>query len=80
MLFNPETAKILGAQGLGEVGIDKRIDLIANSIKAGFTVYDLQDTEKLTLPSSSCALANVEDAIENTIAKAATFFTNDFIT
>ena len=32
------------------------------------------------LPSSSCALASVEDAIENTIAKAATFFTNDFIT
>lgn len=55
MLFNPETGKILGAQGVGEGGIDKRIDLIANSIKAGFTVYDLQDTEVCYAPPYNSA-------------------------
>ena len=55
MLFNPETGKILGAQGVGEIGIDKRIDLIANSIKAGFTVYDLQDTEVCYAPPYNSA-------------------------
>lgn len=55
MLFNPITGKILGAQGVGKDGIDKRIDLIANSIKAGFTVYDLQDTEVCYAPPYNSA-------------------------
>ena len=55
MLFNPKTGKILGAQGIGKHGIDKRIDLIANSIKAGFTVYDLQDTEVCYAPPYNSA-------------------------
>ena len=55
MLFDPKTGKILGAQGVGQDGIDKRIDLIANSIKAGFTVYDLQDTEVCYAPPYNSA-------------------------
>lgn len=55
MLFDPNTGKILGAQGVGKDGIDKRIDLIANSIKAGFTVYDLQDTEVCYAPPYNSA-------------------------
>lgn len=55
MLFDPKTGKILGAQGVGKEGIDKRIDLIANSIKAGFTVYDLQDTEVCYAPPYNSA-------------------------
>lgn len=55
MLFNPMTGKILGAQGVGKDGVDKRIDLIANSIKAGFTVYDLQDTEVCYAPPYNSA-------------------------
>ncbi|WP_419725191.1 CoA-disulfide reductase [Terrisporobacter petrolearius] len=55
MLFDPITGKILGAQGVGKDGIDKRIDLIANSIKAGFTVYDLQDTEVCYAPPYNSA-------------------------
>lgn len=77
MLFNPETGKILGAQGVGEVGIDKRIDLIANSIKAGFTVYDLQDTEVCYAPPYNsakdpvnmmgyCGANIMENIVENT--------------
>jgi len=77
MLFNPETGKILGAQGVGEVGIDKRIDLIANCIKAGFTVYDLQDTEICYAPPYNsakdpvnmmgyCGANIMENIVENT--------------
>ena len=55
MLFDPNTGKILGAQGVGKGGVDKRIDLIANSIKAGFTVYDLQDIEVCYAPPYNSA-------------------------
>ncbi|WP_343347451.1 CoA-disulfide reductase [Terrisporobacter petrolearius] len=55
MLFDPITGKIFGAQGVGKEGVDKRIDLIANSIKAGFTVYDLQDTEVCYAPPYNSA-------------------------
>ncbi|MEG2194261.1 MAG: CoA-disulfide reductase [Terrisporobacter sp.] len=55
MLFEPKTGKILGAQGVGMSGVEKRIDLIANSIKAGFTVYDLQDTEVCYAPPYNSA-------------------------
>lgn len=77
MLFDPNTGKILGAQGVGKDGIDKRIDLIANSIKAGFTVYDLQDTEVCYAPPYNsakdpvnmmgyCGANIMENIVENT--------------
>lgn len=77
MLFDPKTGKILGAQGVGKDGIDKRIDLIANSIKAGFTVYDLQDTEVCYAPPYNsakdpvnmmgyCGANIMENIVENT--------------
>lgn len=77
MLFDPKTGKILGAQGVGKDGIDKRIDLIANSIKGGFTVYDLQDTEVCYAPPYNsakdpvnmmgyCGANIMENIVENT--------------
>lgn len=77
MLFDPKTGKILGAQGVGRDGIDKRIDLIANSIKAGFTVYDLQDIEVCYAPPYNsakdpvnmmgyCGANIMENIVENT--------------
>lgn len=77
MLFDPNTGKILGAQGVGKDGIDKRIDLIANSIKAGFTVYDLQDIEVCYAPPYNsakdpvnimgyCGANIMENIVENT--------------
>ena len=77
MLFDPNTGKVLGAQGVGKDGVDKRIDLIANSIKAGFTVYDLQDIEVCYAPPYNSAKdpvnimgyygANImENIVENT--------------
>lgn len=36
---------LLGAQGLGESGVDKRIDVLATAIRAGFTAADLIDLD-----------------------------------
>lgn len=45
LLFNPESGLILGAQAVGEKGVDKRIDVLATAIRAGMTVYDLEELE-----------------------------------
>ncbi len=45
VVFEPETGKLLGAQAVGEDGVDKRIDVIATAIFAGLTVNDLMDLE-----------------------------------
>ena len=37
--------RVLGAQCIGTDGVDKRIDIIATAIRAGMTVYDLQQLE-----------------------------------
>jgi NADPH-dependent 2,4-dienoyl-CoA reductase/sulfur reductase-like enzyme/peroxiredoxin family protein/TusA-related sulfurtransferase/rhodanese-related sulfurtransferase len=45
MLFDPESGKVLGAQAVGADGVDKRIDVFAVAIRAGLTVYDLEEME-----------------------------------
>ena len=45
VVFEPGTGKILGAQAVGEDGVDKRIDVIATAIFGGLTVDDLMDLE-----------------------------------
>jgi NADPH-dependent 2,4-dienoyl-CoA reductase/sulfur reductase-like enzyme/peroxiredoxin family protein/rhodanese-related sulfurtransferase/TusA-related sulfurtransferase len=50
LLFDPKTAKILGAQAVGTKGIDKRIDILAVAMRAGLTVYDLQEMELCYAP------------------------------
>ena len=45
MLFAPDTGKLLGAQGVGRDGVDKRIDVLATALKAGMTVHDLAELE-----------------------------------
>ncbi len=37
--------RVLGAQAVGHDGVDKRIDVLATAIKAGFTVEDLIDLD-----------------------------------
>lgn len=41
LLYAPATGKILGAQCIGKLGIDKRIDVIATAMAFGGTVRDL---------------------------------------
>lgn len=50
LMFDPETEMILGAQAVGEKGVDKRIDVIATAIKAKMKVSDLQELELTYAP------------------------------
>ena len=50
LLFDPHSGKILGAQAIGTAGVDKRIDVLAVAIRAGMTVYDLEDLELCYAP------------------------------
>ena len=59
VLFDPITGKILGAQGVGLDGIDKRIDVISTAIYAGLTVQDLMNLELAYAP----AFGSAKDAI-----------------
>ncbi|MGE5293482.1 MAG: FAD-dependent oxidoreductase [Solirubrobacterales bacterium] len=45
LLFDPDSGKILGGQCVGAEGVDKRIDVLAVAIRAGMTVYDLEELE-----------------------------------
>lgn len=45
LIYNPKTGEIYGAQGIGEKGVDKRIDILATAIKGGLTVFDLPELE-----------------------------------
>jgi len=42
--------KVLGAQAVGYVGVDKRIDVIATTIRFGGTIYDLKELELAYAP------------------------------
>ena len=45
LLFDPKTGKILGGQAVGASGVDKRIDVLAVAIRAGLSVFDLEELE-----------------------------------
>lgn len=55
LLFSPDDGKILGAQIVGYEGVDKRMDVLATAIRAGMTVYDLQELELAYAPPFSSA-------------------------
>jgi NADPH-dependent 2,4-dienoyl-CoA reductase/sulfur reductase-like enzyme/rhodanese-related sulfurtransferase len=59
VLFDKVSGKILGAQGVGLDGIDKRIDVIATAIYAGLTVQDFMNLELAYAP----AFGSAKDAI-----------------
>ena len=55
LIYAPATGKLLGAQGVGGPGVDKRIDVIATAIKAGLTVEDLEDLDLCYSPQFGSA-------------------------
>jgi NADPH-dependent 2,4-dienoyl-CoA reductase/sulfur reductase-like enzyme/rhodanese-related sulfurtransferase len=55
LLFDPESGKVLGAQGIGGAGVDKRIDVLAVAIQAGMTVFDLEEMELAYAPQYGSA-------------------------
>ncbi len=54
VIFDKE-GKVLGAQNVGYKGIEKRIDVIATTIRFGGTIYDLEELELAYAPPYSSA-------------------------
>lgn len=55
LLVDPDTQQILGAQGVGGEGVDKRIDVIATAMRGGITAPELMDLELAYAPPFSSA-------------------------
>ena len=55
LVIDAETDAILGAQGVGGSGVDKRIDVIATAIRGGLSASDLVDLELAYAPQFSSA-------------------------
>jgi rhodanese-related sulfurtransferase len=50
LLFDPSTGQILGAQGVGGQGTDKRIDVLATAMLGGITADELAELELAYAP------------------------------
>lgn len=55
LLVDPATDAILGVQGTGMEGVDKRIDVIATAMQAGLTATELADLELAYAPQYGSA-------------------------
>jgi NADPH-dependent 2,4-dienoyl-CoA reductase/sulfur reductase-like enzyme/rhodanese-related sulfurtransferase len=55
LLFAVPDGRILGAQAIGEVGVDKRIDVVSLAIQMGGTVHDLAEAELCYAPQFGAA-------------------------
>ncbi len=55
IIAEKETGKLLGAQIIGEQGVDKRIDVLATALTAGFGVRDLEHLDLAYAPQFNSA-------------------------
>jgi NADPH-dependent 2,4-dienoyl-CoA reductase/sulfur reductase-like enzyme/rhodanese-related sulfurtransferase len=55
LLFSPRSGKILGAQAVGEQGVEKRIDVISMAIQKNGSVEDLEEAEMCYAPQFGSA-------------------------
>lgn len=55
LLFDKADGRILGAQAVGEAGVDRRIDVIAMAIQMKATVFDLEEAELCYAPQFGAA-------------------------
>jgi NADPH-dependent 2,4-dienoyl-CoA reductase/sulfur reductase-like enzyme/rhodanese-related sulfurtransferase len=55
LLFSPADGRMLGAQAVGEEGVEKRIDVISMAIQNQATVYDLEQAELCYAPQYGSA-------------------------
>ena len=55
LMFRPENGEIMGAQGVGESGVDKRIDVIATAMAGGVTAPQLAELELAYAPQFGSA-------------------------
>lgn len=54
-IFDPDSGRLLGAQGVGKDGVDKRLDVLATAIAAGMTVFQLEELDLCYAPPFSSA-------------------------
>ena len=55
LIFRRSNGLILGAQGVGEQGVERRIDVISFAIQKGSTVFDLEEAELCYAPQFGSA-------------------------
>jgi NADPH-dependent 2,4-dienoyl-CoA reductase/sulfur reductase-like enzyme/rhodanese-related sulfurtransferase len=55
VIFRKSDGRLLGAQALGEDGVDKRISVFASMLQMGATIYDLQEAEICYAPQFGSA-------------------------
>ena len=55
LLFSNGDGRVLGAQAVGEAGVEKRIDVISMAIQQRATVYDLEEAELCYAPQYGAA-------------------------
>ena len=55
LVFAPSDGMVLGAQIVGQEGVDKRIDVLATALYSGLSIYDLQDLELAYAPQFGAA-------------------------
>ncbi len=55
VLFAPDTGRLLGAGIVGFDGVDKRLDVLATALRAGLSVFDLEELELAYAPPFSSA-------------------------
>ena len=59
LLYDPEDGRVLGAQAIGESGVDKRIDVIATAIHGKLGIDDLADLDLAYAPP----IGSAKDAV-----------------
>jgi NADPH-dependent 2,4-dienoyl-CoA reductase/sulfur reductase-like enzyme/rhodanese-related sulfurtransferase len=55
VLFGKSDGRLLGAQAVGEDGVDKRISTLAMALQMGATIYDLEEAELCYAPQFGSA-------------------------
>jgi len=55
LIFSTKDGRVLGAQAVGEKGVDKRIDVFAMAIQKQATVFDLEQAELCYAPQFGAA-------------------------
>jgi NADPH-dependent 2,4-dienoyl-CoA reductase/sulfur reductase-like enzyme/rhodanese-related sulfurtransferase len=55
LLYETSNGRVLGAQAIGEDGVERRIDVIAMAIQMGATVFDLEEAELCYAPQYGAA-------------------------
>jgi len=82
LLFDDTDGTILGAQAIGQKGVDKRIDVIAVALRSSMTVYDMENLELSYAPPYGSAKdpINYAGAIAANVLRGDTkiFHANEF--